>query len=185
MSAAPAPIDTARLRLVPLAAHHVTPRYVAWLNDPEVMRFSRHRHRTHTLASVRDYVQSFEGSDNRLWAIELREAPGTHLGNINATIDAPNGVGDVGILLGERAFWGRGFGREAWTAVCRYLLDDLGLRKVTGGTVATNVGMLAVMRAAGMREDGVRVRQELVDGREIDLIHMALFRTPLPDRLNR
>jgi hypothetical protein len=32
------------------------------------------------------------------------------------------------------------------------------------------------MRAAGMADDGRRVRQTVVDGREVDIVYAALFR---------
>jgi RimJ/RimL family protein N-acetyltransferase len=169
-------IETARLRLEPFAARHLTRRYVAWLNDPEVVRFSEQRHRRHTIESAAEYVRSFDGSASRLWAIEVPGRGEPHIGNISAAVDAANGVADVGVLIGERSAWGQGYGSEAWTAVCRFLLQQAGVRKVTGGTVSLNLGMLAIMRRAGMQPDGVRARHLVVDGREADVVHMALFR---------
>jgi RimJ/RimL family protein N-acetyltransferase len=50
------------------------------------------------------------------------------------------------------------------------------MRKVTAGTMATNTGMLCIMKKAGMVEDGVRKRHFLADDREVDLIYAALYR---------
>ena len=167
-----------RLRLEPFGEAHLTPRYVAWLNDPEVVWFSEQRHRRHTLASAAAYAASFAGTPHGFWAIVAHDPVLGHIGNINAYVDESNSVADVGILIGDKAVWGRGYGLEAWTAVCRHLLEERGLRKVTAGTVAVNHGMLSIMRRAGMREDGRRQRQCVIDGVEVDLVHMALFRAP-------
>jgi len=169
-------LTTARCRLTPFTSAYLSERYVSWLNDPETMRFSEQRHRRHTVDSCRSYLESFEGSPNYLWAIiETQDGLG-HIGNINAYVDLHNRVGDIGILIGERSASGRGYGTEAWTRVCEYLLNEVNLRKVTGGTLAANKGMLSIMARAGMHEDGRRARQALVDGQETDMVYVARFR---------
>lgn len=99
-----------------------------------------------------------------------------HIGNINAYVDVHNKTADIGIMVGERAVWGRGFGAEAWIAVCKFLFDELKLRKLTAGTVADNHGMLGIMRKSGMHEEARRRRQMLIGGREVDMIYVAMFR---------
>src|SRR6059058_2556121 len=115
-------LETDRLTIVPFGAEHLTERYVGWLNDPEVVRYSEQRHRSHTLESCRAYAASFRDGPNHLWAIVARDPTLGHVGNINAYVDVPNGVADVGILVGERGVWGRGYGLEAWRAVSDWLL---------------------------------------------------------------
>lgn len=167
---------TDRLRVVPFTDRHLTEQYVGWLNDPDVVRYSEQRHRRHTLSSCEAFVESFRDSPSYLWAIETAQSPASHIGNLAAYVDSANSVADVTILLGERAAWNKGFGLEAWNAVCQYLLNDVGIRKVTAGTLADNVGMRAIMRRSGMVDDGVRAAHYLLDGRPVDLVYAALFR---------
>ncbi|NLT23697.1 MAG: GNAT family N-acetyltransferase [Syntrophorhabdus sp.] len=169
-------IETGRLSIEPFSEKHLTPRYAGWLNDPEVVRYSEQRHRKHTLDSCRQYWLSFAGTPNFFWAIVGLDPVVGHIGNINAYVDRMNSVADVGILIGERALWGKGYGLEAWRAICGYLLDEAGIRKVTAGTLAANKGMLSIMEKSGMTDDGRRIRQALLDGVEVDVIHSALFR---------
>lgn len=170
------PLRTARLVLRPLGREHLVPHYIAWLNDPEVVRYSDQRHQRHTLATCQGYVESFAGTPNHLWAIEAQDEALGFVGTMTAYVDAPHGVADLGILLGERKAWGRGLGSEAWQAAIGYLFREVGIRKVTAGTVEANRPMLAMMRRAGMVEDGRRLRQCVVEGREVDVVHAALFR---------
>jgi ribosomal-protein-alanine N-acetyltransferase len=169
-------ILTTRLRIAPFAAEHLTARYVGWLNDPDVARFSEQRHSLHTLESCRHYWRSFEGTPHYFWAIVAQDSALGHIGNINAYVDALNQVADVGILIGERSAWGNGYGSEAWQAVCNYLLGEGGMRKVTAGTLAVNIGMRKVMERTRMVPDGCRARQCLFEGREVDVVYMARFR---------
>ncbi len=174
-----------KCRLEPFAERHLTERYVGWLSDPAVVRHSEQRHRKHDLASCRSYAASFEGSPHYFWAIVANDASLGHIGNINAYVDTANGVADVGILVGEHASWGRGFGTDAWLAACRFLLLDQNLRKVTAGTLANNHGMLAVMRHSGMREEGRRRRQSLWEGAEIDMVEAGVMREEFADFLKQ
>lgn len=169
-------IETNNLRIVPFTEEFLSERYVGWLNDPEVVRFSRQRNRTHTLASCRDYLKTFDGTPNHFWAIVSRDPGQGHIGNINAYVDTTHQVADLGILIGERSAWGRGYGTEAWIAVCDYLFRSTRIRKITAGALTVNSAMAALARKAGMIEDGRRIRQYLFEGAETDVVHWALFR---------
>ena len=167
-------ITTARLHIVPFAEEHLTKRYVAWLNDPEVVKYSEQRHIMHTLESCRTYWKSFQDSPNHFWALETRE-PALHIGTMTAYVDVPNSIADVGILIGERIVWGKGFGFEAWYAVCQWLFTETAVHKITAGTRSDNHAMLAIMKKAGMVPDGIRKAHYVVAGQSVDVIHMALF----------
>lgn len=160
--------------MVPFSEEFLTERYVGWLNDPETVAFSEQRHRKHTLASCRAYMQSFDGTPHYFRAVVRKEA-GLHIGNINAYVDVFNRTADVGILIGERTVWGQGFGLESWEAFCDQLLAS-GLRKITAGTMACNTGMIRVFKKYGMQPEGIRIKQFLCGGKEVDLVQYAKFR---------
>jgi RimJ/RimL family protein N-acetyltransferase len=169
-------IETPRLRIEPFAEHYLTARYVAWLNDPETMRFSEQRYRRHTLESCREYWRGIHDGPSFFWAIVAKEASRGHVGNMIAYVEPQHSLADVSIMIGEPAARGLGLASEAWLAACDYLLRLAGFRKVSGGTIAPNLPMLAVMRRAGMAEDGRRLRHHLWNGQAVDLIQCALFR---------
>lgn len=170
--------ETERLRIQPFGEQHLTERYLGWLADPEVVRWSEQRYRTHTLASCRAYHASFRGTPNMFFAIVAKDPVLGHVGNLNVYVDERHGTADIGILLGERAAWGKGYGREAWEAVMRALLGEARIRKVSGGCIADNVAMVKIMRACGMIEDGRRTREYVYDGREVDVVTFAAFARP-------
>ena len=76
-------LNTERLTLMPFSAEFLTQGYVAWLNDPEVVRYSEQRHRNHTLESCRQFVETFAGGPSHLWAIIEKKQGFGHIGNIN------------------------------------------------------------------------------------------------------
>jgi RimJ/RimL family protein N-acetyltransferase len=62
----------------------------------------------------------------------------------------PNRRVDMGILIGRKSLWGRGYGQEAWGAALDYLLHDSRIDRVTGGCHVENKKMIQIMEAVGM-----------------------------------
>lgn len=170
-------IVSARLHVMPFGEEHINARYISWLNDPGVTRYSERRHEKHTISSGRAYWHSFQGTPHRLWAIEVTQPLLGYIGTMTTYIDDVNRVADVGILIGEQSAWGQGFGLEAWQTLCTWLLNDVGIRKITAGTVVDNKAMLAIMEKSGMVPDGVRKAQVLLAGKPTDVIHAAIFKS--------
>lgn len=161
-------ISTERLSLRPLTK--ATPRQVAWLRDPEVVRYSEQRHETPGLSSQLRYINSF-GGQSRIWGIYFIET-GEHIGNLTATHDEPNNVTDVGIMIGETKFWGKGLGKEAWQGTCRWLLSRDGgcVRKLEAGCMKSNDAMLRIIRGNGFVQEGERLNHFLVQGSPISAV---------------
>lgn len=181
------PLSTSRLRLLPYYAGAVTDDHVRWLNDPEVVRYSEQRHKHHTLESVHAYVNEIAANpDSHIWGIEVLAVSDnnpeacnaikpTLAGTITAHIDEPNGVANVGILIGERYFWGIGIGEEAWNAVCNWLFDQ-GIRKIEMGCHYENRAMRKLAEKCGMTMEGVRHDHFMVDGVPQHLLLYAKMR---------
>ncbi|MEO6079208.1 MAG: GNAT family N-acetyltransferase [Steroidobacteraceae bacterium] len=167
-------ITTQRLVLSPFTAGCIGPEYLGWLNDPLVMRFSNQRFHLHTPGSAHNYLASFEGTANRFFAIHQLQDK-RMIGTMTAYIAAPHRTVDLGLLIGDRSVWGRGYGLEAWSALMSRLFGE-GLRKVTGGTVRPNTGMQKIMQRSGMRMEAVRERHEIVGEEEVDVLYYARFR---------
>jgi RimJ/RimL family protein N-acetyltransferase len=121
-------------------------------------------------------MNSFAGTPNYFWAIVSRAEEESHIGTLTSYLDLQNGVADIGILIGDKRLWGKGYGLEAFQAVAGFLFGNAGMRKVTAGTVAVNRGMLKIMERAGMKHDGRRSRHVLLEGSEEDIVHGAFFR---------
>jgi ribosomal-protein-alanine N-acetyltransferase len=169
-------IRTKRLLILPFNENHLHLKYVGWLNDTELMRYSEQRHKKHDLEECRNYWKSFKGTPNYFWAIEEMDLGLGHIGNITAFINEKNLLADVGIMIGAREAHNKHYGLEAWLGVCQYLFNNTHIRKLTAGTLSLNTPMLKIMDRAGMVEDGIRKKHFMVEGREVDIIYKALFR---------
>lgn len=153
------PLQTAHLSLCTLNPDMVDDRYVEWLNDPDVNRYLEVRLDRQDLAKVRDFVRSVNESDSSLllgiFAMD-RGPTGWHIGNIKlGPILWSHGRGEIGLVVGERSQWGKGYATEAIRAVTEYAHDALGLIKVTAGLYAANQGSAKAFLKAGFTQEAV------------------------------
>jgi len=82
----------------------------------------------------------------------------------------------VGIGLGEREYWGKGYGTDAMRLALRYAFDELNLHRVSLSVFEYNPRAIRSYEKAGFVVEG-RARQFLNrDGRRWDLIYMGILR---------
>lgn len=83
----------------------------------------------------------------------------------------------VGIGLGERDCWGKGYGTDAMRIILRYAFTELNLHRVTLGVFDYNPRAIRSYEKAGFTIEG-RERQRLRrDGERAEIIIMGVLRT--------
>jgi len=167
-------ITTGRLRIRPFLSTDINLTYLSWLNDQEVTRFSNQRFIDHSHETSMAYLETFSGTPNSFLLLEdsLHSKP---IGTATIYRSLQHGTADIGLLIGERSYWGNGYGKEAWIAILNHLSSDISIRKVTGGTLRPNNAMIRIMQQSGMVPDGTRIAHELIDGFPVDLLYFAHF----------
>lgn len=163
-----------RLTIRPFIVDDISERYISWLNDAEVVRYSNQRFRRHDQNSVSAYLQSFSDSPALLLAIDERHSK-TMIGTMTIYPQYHHETADVGIMLGERSLHGQGYGREAWCLIINWLAEQCRVRKITAGTLDCNLSMVRLMKAAGMHHEATRYKQEIIDGKPADILLFARF----------
>lgn len=82
----------------------------------------------------------------------------------------------LGIAIGDRDYWGRGYGREAIRLLLDYAFRLRNMRKVLLDTSSTNERAQRCYRACGFVEEGRLRAQEWSGGQYVDRIYMGVFR---------
>jgi RimJ/RimL family protein N-acetyltransferase len=91
-------------------------------------------------------------------------------------IDWSHGEGFVGISLGERQDWGKGYGTDAMRVLLRYAFNELNLARISLDVFEYNPRAIRSYEKVGFKVEG-RARQLLNrDGRRWDLIFMGILR---------
>ena len=147
-----------------------------WLNDPEVTYYLTMRHAPSTTDDtwLSDSSPNGYGRDVRL-AVEAKD--GTHIGAINLhQVNAEDRKAGLGIVIGEKAYWSRGFGRDAVLTLLRFAFHQMNLNRVWLRVLGGHDGAIACYRKCGFREEA-RLRQDVYrHGRYWDGVLMGILR---------
>ncbi len=148
--------------------------YVRWLNDPDVTEFMQIESGGHTLATARAWLEQFSGpsSASRAWAIE---ADGRHIGNCNLTSHGPGHSAHYGIMIGDKAAWGKGYGTAATRQALHIGFTEMGLHRVYLDTDARNFRAIRCYEKSGFRHEGVLRKARLKRGTWADTVLMAVL----------
>jgi RimJ/RimL family protein N-acetyltransferase len=156
------------------------PRFVAWLNDPEVIAGLA----IHLPMGQAEEENWFEGMLKRPPAehpltMEIRQGEGwLPIGNIGLMdIDWRNRSAEVGILIGEKAYWNQGYGREAMQMMLKHGFETLNLNRIFLRVYETNPRAVRSYEQAGFVHEGRQRQAEHRQGKYCDVLMMSVLRS--------
>ena len=82
----------------------------------------------------------------------------------------------VGIGIGEREFWGKGYGSDAMNLILRYAFTELNLRRVTLNVFEFNERAVRSYEKVGFRLEGRQRQAVQREGRRWDILFMGILR---------
>lgn len=145
-------IPTSRFVLRPLRPEDVTETYSGWFDDPEVAPHILAARNAHDVSSLRRYVEERIGRDDVLFLGIFTPDGVTHIGNIKyEPVNGHEGFAVMGILIGDRAWRGRGVAGEVIVASARWLQTHRGVREILLGVAKDHRVAIAAYEQIGFR----------------------------------
>ena len=162
----------------PLSPEDVTQNYANWMADEEVTQFLESRWNAYIIEDLKNYIKTINDSPNDfIFGIFIKETS-QYIGNIKiGSINQLHRFGDIGLMLGEKTAWGKGFGTEAITLATKYAFEELNLNKLIAGIYANNIGSYKAFLKAGYREAGLLKNHRFYKGIYIDEILVEKSKT--------
>ena len=153
-------------------------RYLSWLNDPEVTRYTETGTFPTTAEDLDNYYRSVQTSKNDVILAIVDKKSGRHIGNVKlGPIHWLHRTATFGILIGEKEFWGKGVGVEATRLMVEYGFSRLNLHRIDLGVFAEHEAAVRCYEQVGFKVEG-RMREDLFQGGEYkDRLWMGLLRS--------
>lgn len=149
---------------------------LSWINDPEVTRFLAVRMPISRKQEEAWLARAMSGEDRANVVFAMETLDGEYLGNIGLhNIDYVSGVAELGIAIGAKRYWGKGYGPDAMRTLLRFAFRELRLRKVILRVFGTNVRARKAYAKLGFKEVGRLRAHVLKDGMFEDEILMEVF----------
>lgn len=152
-------------------------KYSSWLNDREVNGFLESRFEKWSISKIKNYIKMLDRDRKTVSLAIIHKELGNHIGNIKlGPINLIHGFADIGILIGDKSYWGKGLATEAITLLKKYAFNRLGIHKLTAGAYINNTGSIKAFKRSGFIEEGVRKSHCLYKGRYVDYVLLGVAR---------
>ena len=156
------------------------PTFVRWFNDPEVTRFlGGNMWPMSPESEERWFERQLEQNALHLCIETLPSSaqPGVLIGNCSLMHPSErNHNAELGIVIGEKEYWSKGYGTDAIKTLLRYCFDELNYHKVYLRAYHFNPRGLRCYEKCGFKAEG-RLRQHVFcHGQWHDEIMMGVLR---------
>lgn len=147
----------------------ITEKYVSWLNDYEVTKFTEQKYYKHDYKRVLNFVkEKYISEKDFLFGIYFKNQ---HIGNIKlGPIKWEHKSAEISFFIGEKSFWGRGIAKKSIKRIIDFGIDELSLRKINAGYYQTNYASSKVLKKCGFKVEGIRKSDLIFENQRIDLI---------------
>jgi [ribosomal protein S5]-alanine N-acetyltransferase len=163
--------------LRPIQFGDANEKYLAWLNDDEVTKGLETISKPYTMEMLQSYVsQVIEDKFGYMFMIEVNE--GNHsigTGRVH-TINLKYATCNLGMMIGDKNYWGKGYGKKVYRLLIRFAFQDLNIRRIWEAAHADNVASLAMCEGLGFRREGILREHVLTDRGPMDKVMLGLLK---------
>lgn len=137
-----------RIDLKILEEEDASEEYCGWLNDAEVTKYLETKKAT--LSEIQKYIHDKLESEKSLFFGIFWKENNQLIGTIKLEpIDFEQGFATMGIMIGNKNYWGRGIATEALRMITEYVFKELGLPEVNLGVVSENKAAIRAYEKCG------------------------------------
>ena len=152
------------------------PLFVRWINDPEVSRFLA-SNTPYSMIAERAWVDGLSTKrDDFVLVIETLDGD-VPIGTIGLHgVSLLHGTATTGTLIGEKEYWGKGYGTEAKMLLLQFAFHTLNLRRISSLVISYNKRSLAYAKKCGYVYEGRRKKFIFRDGKYWDDVQLVVWR---------
>ena len=125
-----------------------------WRTDEELAKLDATRPINMSFSNFRSYVEEeIRSPSPRSKRLAIDTIYGKHIGNfMYYDIDLRRGESELGIMIGDRSYWSKGYGSDAIRAVRNHLFSQTTLKRLYLHTLEWNERARKSFTNAGLRE---------------------------------
>jgi [ribosomal protein S5]-alanine N-acetyltransferase len=148
-----------------------------WDTDPEVQAFMPEpRSEAQDISTQYEYINECENDEEGFyWSIETLD--GFTIGTVALTeFNEYHGVANLGIVIGNKNYWGKGIATEVITAVVHYAFEHLNIFSIGAEVEEGNTPMMKAFEKVGFKQDGLFESARLKNKRRINVHHFSIVK---------
>ena len=176
-AAKPIKITTERFELRSLTAADITPAWIAWLNDPEILAPLNTPPRDHTAESLASQLKGYDNWEHYHVGIFVLQSQ-LHIGLHEMNLNRKQHLMQTNVLLGDKTWWGKDVVLETRGALLDYFFFEQDIEKAYGMPLARNFPMIFNYKVQGWTLDKI-LHENLVSittGEKLDQYRFVMMR---------
>lgn len=156
-----------------------TELYHKWRNDLEVMHSTNPSLDVYPMETTKRFVeQVILGSRNAKSYIIVEKEKEQSIGVVSLTnIDYKNRNAECIIDIGEKDYWGKGFGSEGLKVLLDYAFYEMNLHRVSLRVFSFNERAIRMYTKLGFRQEGNGRQSLFRDGKWHDIVHRGILQS--------
>ena len=165
-----------KVRLRPIERDDL-PRFVEWFGDPDVRRHLA-IYLPFSLAAEERWFENLQGRLERQEDVVLaiETADGVPIGNLGLhAINWKDRSAELGIAIGEKAYWNQGYGTDAIRTLLGLAFRELNLHRVLLRVDADNARAIRCYEKAGFQQEGTSREAVFSEGSYRDQYVMSIL----------
>lgn len=157
------------------------PCFVRWLNDPEVRQGLCMRYPLSFAEEEEWFAKMIKRPpQERPMAIEIQPESDkdtwVFVGNCGFfDVNWENRSAEIGIHIGEKKYWNKGFGTKAMQLILKYGFESLNLHRLYLRVFETNQRAIRSYQKAGFITEGKMRQAHFMNGTYIDVLLMSIL----------
>jgi RimJ/RimL family protein N-acetyltransferase len=109
------------------------------------------------------------------WSIETKD--GTIIGTVALTeFSDYHEVANLGIVIGDKHYWGKGVATEVITTLVGYAFEHLNISRISAEVEEGNIPMMKALKKVGFKQDGLFESARVKNKRRITVYHFGIVK---------
>ena len=170
-------IQNKEISLKTLNQQDAVGRWWQWFNDKEVTKYMNKGHHQNTPEKQLDFFNKVKNSNQDCVLGIFYNKNDKHIGTTaihNIRYESGLKKGNFGIIIGEKFFWGKGYGTQAWRMMTNFAFNTLDLNVIETKVFSSNLSSLKVAKKIGFKRKKLVENDIMKDGKRIDRIVLEL-----------
>ena len=157
-----------------LQVNDVTQKYVDWFSNYDVVKYSDNQYLDFTLQGQKEYVRKcIFDKQISLHGVFLKNE---HIGNIILKGICPiHKRAEIGYVIGEKKYWGKGYGALAVKLIVEKAKDEFKLNKLFASTAKDNIASIKVLEKNNFILEGRKTNHLFYNNKFYDQLDFGII----------
>ena len=129
-----------------------------------------------TEGEINEYYDRLQRTDNRISFVVIDKETNEIIGETGLLrIFAPWRTADLSIIIWDKKYWGKGYGKEIAKLIMDYAFNDINIHRLAIGVVGFNGNAIKFWKSVGFKEEGKQIEGYFKNGKYSDFIMMYIL----------